>query len=47
MDMGRDVTAFRERFNEYKNGKSISEIYDAGIPRYENGKVNWPRWDNA
>lgn len=39
MDMGKDVTAFRERFNAYKNGKSISEIYDAGLPRYDIGKV--------
>ena len=38
MDMGRDVTAFRERFNAYKNGKSVSEIYDAGLPRYAGGK---------
>lgn len=37
MDMGRDVTAFRERFKAYKNGKSVSEIYDAGLPRYANG----------
>ena len=32
-----DVTAFRERFNAYKNGKSVSEIYDAGLPRYAGG----------
>lgn len=38
MDMGKDTTAFRERFNAYKNGKSVSEIYDAGLPRYRNGK---------
>ena len=37
-DMGKDTTAFRERFNAYKNGKSVSEIYDAGLPRYRNGK---------
>ena len=36
MDMG-DVTAFRERFKAYKNGKSVSEIYDAGLPRYAGG----------
>lgn len=35
--MGRDVTAFRERFKAYKNGKSVSEIYDAGLPRYAGG----------
>lgn len=39
MDMDRNVTAFRERFKAYKNGKSISEIYDAGLPRYDIGKV--------
>ena len=36
--MGKDTTAFRERFNAYKNGKSVSEIYDAGLPRYRDGK---------
>lgn len=36
--MGKDTTAFRERFNAYKNGKSVSEIYDAGLPRYTEGK---------
>lgn len=36
--MGKDTTAFRERFNAYKNGKSVSEIYDAGLPRYGGGK---------
>ena len=36
--MDRDVTAFRERFNAYKNGKSVSEIYDAGLPKYAGGK---------
>ena len=35
--MGKDTTAFRERFNAYKNGKSVSEIYDAGLPRYSGG----------
>ena len=39
--MGRDVTAFRKRFEDYKNGKSISEIYDAGLPRYESGKWSY------
>ena len=38
MDMGKDTTAFRERFNDYKNGKPVSEIYDAGLPRYAGGK---------
>ena len=40
MDMDRNVTAFRERFNAYKNGKSVSEIYDAGLPRYAGGKAD-------
>lgn len=35
--MGKDVTAFRKRFEAYKNGKSVSEIYDAGLPRYAEG----------
>lgn len=37
MDMGRNTTAFKQRFEAYKNGKSISEIYDAGLPRYAEG----------
>ena len=36
--MGKDTTAFRERFKAYKNGKPVSEIYDAGLPRYGDGK---------
>ena len=39
--MGKDTTAFRERFNAYKNGKSVSEIYDAGLPRYAGGKPTY------
>jgi len=35
--MGKDTTAFKERFNAYKNGKPVSEIYDAGLPKYING----------
>lgn len=38
MDMG-DRESFRERFKAYKNGKSVSEIYDAGLPRYAGGKI--------
>lgn len=38
MDMDRE--AFRERFKAYKEGKPISEIYDAGLPRYRDGKKN-------
>jgi len=41
MDMDRDVTAFRKRFEDYKNGKSVSEIYDAGLPRYADGTEGW------
>jgi hypothetical protein len=37
MDMGKDTTAFKNRFNAYKNGKPVSEIYDAGLPRYAEG----------
>ena len=36
--MDKNTTAFRERFNAYKNGKSVSEIYDAGLPKYGGGK---------
>ena len=36
--MGKDTTAFKQRFNDYKNGKPVSEIYDAGLPRYGGGK---------
>lgn len=36
--MSRDSTAFRERFKAYKNGKSVSEIYDAGLPKFGGGK---------
>lgn len=44
MDMGRDVTAFRERFKAYKNGKSVSEIYDAGLPKYAGGYTPSPEF---
>lgn len=31
MAMGRkDPTAFKQRFEAYKNGKSVKEIYNAG-----------------
>ena len=43
MDMG-DVTAFRERFKAYKDGKSVSEIYDAGLPRYAGGYTPSPEF---
>lgn len=32
-----DPTAFKQRFEAYKNGKPIKEIYDAGLPRYSGG----------
>lgn len=35
----QDPTEFRRRFKEYKNGKSVSEIYDAGLPRYQSGRI--------
>lgn len=38
--MGKDTTAFRNRFEAYKNGKSVSEIYDAGLPKYGDGKFS-------
>ena len=37
-----DREGFRERFKAYKNGKSISEIYDAGLPKYAEGSM--PDW---
>lgn len=37
MDMDRE--AFRARFKAYKEGKPVSEIYDAGLPKYWNGKL--------
>lgn len=36
-DMDRE--AFRARFKAYKEGKPVSEIYDAGLPKYWNGKL--------
>jgi hypothetical protein len=33
----KDPTAFRERFKAYKDGKSVKEVYDAGLPRFANG----------
>ena len=33
-----DREAFRERFKAYKEGKPVSEIYDAGLPKYGGGK---------
>jgi len=35
--MAKDPTAFRERFKAYKDGKSVKEVYDAGLPRFANG----------
>lgn len=35
--MAKDTTAFRERFKAYKDGKSVKEIYDGGLPRYSEG----------
>lgn len=36
--MRRDPSEFRARFNAYKNGKSVSELYDSGLPTYAGGK---------
>lgn len=36
-DMG-NKEGFKSRFKAYKEGKPISEIYDAGLPRYAGGK---------
>ena len=37
--MRKDPTAFKQRFEAYKNGKSIKDIYDGGLPRYAEGKT--------
>lgn len=36
--MRRDPSEFRARFNAYKNGKSVSELYADGLPTYAGGK---------
>lgn len=36
-----DREAFRERFKAYKEGKPVSEIYDAGLPKYAGGKWSY------
>ncbi len=35
--MLRDNEAFRQRYKAYKEGRPVSEIYDAGLPRYAGG----------
>lgn len=50
--MRRNPTAFRERFNRWKNGKDIKEIYNAGrisdqqyVDIMENvARNNWKEW---
>lgn len=37
--MRKDPSGFKNRFKLYKEGTSIKEIYDAGLPKYENGKI--------
>ena len=37
--MAKDPTAFRKRFKAYKDGKSVKEIYDAGLPKYYEGTI--------
>lgn len=44
--MRKDPTAFKQRFEAYKNGKSVKEIYDAGLPKYEDGRKPLSYWDN-
>lgn len=34
-----DREGFRARFKAYKEGKPVSDIYDAGLPKYDIGKV--------
>lgn len=35
--MKKDPTAFRDRFNRWKEGKPITDIYDRGLPKYDEG----------
>lgn len=42
----RDSSGFKARFKSYKEGKSIKEIYDAGLPKYEDGRKPLSYWDN-
>ena len=38
MGMGKDREAFRKRFQAYKDGKSVNEIYSDILPGYRDGK---------
>ena len=38
--MRKDPTEFRQRFNAYKNGKSVKEIYNWDLPKYGDGKTD-------
>lgn len=43
----KDPTAFKQRFEAYKNGKSIKEIYDAGLPKYGDGTIPYTSSDGS
>ena len=45
--MRRDPSGFKNRFKAYKEGKSIKEIYDIGLPKYEDGRKPLRYWDNV
>ena len=45
--MRRDPSGFKNRFKLYKEGKSIKEIYDIGLPKYEDGRKPLRYWDNV
>lgn len=43
----KDPTAFKQRFEAYKNGKSVKEIYDAGLPKYGDGTISYTSSDGS
>lgn len=43
----RDPSGFKDRFKSYKEGKSIKEIYDAGLPKYGGGKIPYVASDGT
>jgi hypothetical protein len=43
----KDPTAFKQRFEAYKNGKSVKEIYDAGLPKYGDGTIPYTSSDGS
>lgn len=44
--MKKDPMAFRKRFAAWKEGKSITDIYDGGLPKYDTGTQNIQLGDN-